>query len=70
MTKQQQAHEANLDAAYREIEAREAMGEDMSTAYVDETTYEIIKSKKPSEKSDEYGLRVYMGEFAMQMLNI
>jgi hypothetical protein len=43
MTKQQQAHEANLDAAYREIEAREAMGEDMSTAYVDEKTYAVIK---------------------------
>ena len=62
----QQAHEFNLDAAYREIEARESMGEDMSNAYVDETTYAVIKSVK----SDEYGLRMYRGEFAMQMLCI
>lgn len=41
--KQLEAHEQNLDAAYREIEAREAMGEDMSNAYVDHTTYAVIK---------------------------
>ena len=40
----QQAHEYNLDAAYREIEMREAMGEDMSTAYVDEKTYAVVKA--------------------------
>ena len=44
MTKQQ-AHEYNLDAAYREIDARAAQGEDMSKAYVDEKTYEVIKGK-------------------------
>jgi len=43
--KVQQAHEYNLDAAYREIEMREAMGEDMSTAYVDETTYAVVKGE-------------------------
>lgn len=37
----QQAHEANLDAAYREIEAREMQGEDMSRAFVNKTTYAI-----------------------------
>jgi hypothetical protein len=37
-----QAHEHNLDAAYREIERREAQGEDMSRAYVDEKTYAIL----------------------------
>lgn len=42
MTKQE-AHEYNLDAAYREIEMRDAQGEDMSKAYVDEKTYQVIK---------------------------
>lgn len=36
-----EAHEANLDAAYREIEYREMQGEDMSNAVIDETTYAI-----------------------------
>lgn len=39
------AHEANLDAAYRALEERAAMGEDMSAASVDENTYEIIKTQ-------------------------
>ena len=56
----QQAHEFNLDAAYREIEAREAMGEDMSTAYVDETTYAVIKREKNS---------VFLGDFSEHELN-
>ncbi len=42
MTKQE-AHELNLDAAYRAMEMRESQGEDMSNAYIDEKTYEIIK---------------------------
>jgi hypothetical protein len=37
-----EAHEMNLDAAGREIESREAQGEDMSRAYVDEKTYAIL----------------------------
>ena len=42
MTNKNEAHELNLDAAYREIESRAAQG-DMSTAFVDEKTYEIKK---------------------------
>lgn len=42
MTNQQrERHEQNLDVAYMSIEAREAQGEDMSRAYVDEKTYEV-----------------------------
>jgi hypothetical protein len=63
----QQAHEFNLDAAYREIESREMQGEDMSDYYVDETTYAIIKSVKTNHP---YGVRMFTGEFAMQMLGI
>lgn len=40
------AHEHNIDAAYREIERREAQGEDMSRAYVSESTYEILFNEK------------------------
>lgn len=43
MTNKNEAHELNLDSAYREIESRAAQGEDMSTAFVDEKTYEIKK---------------------------
>jgi hypothetical protein len=57
----QQAHEYNLDAAYREIEMREAQGEDMSTAYVDETTYAVVKREKSS---------VYLGDFSEHELNV
>lgn len=35
------AHELNLDAAYREISSREAQGEDMSKAFVNQKTYAI-----------------------------
>jgi len=66
----QQAHEFNLDAAYREIESREMQGEDMSDYYVDETTYAIIKSVKPTVDYNDYGVRMFTGEFAMQMLGI
>jgi hypothetical protein len=41
--KQQEAHENNLDAAYRSIDMRAAQGEDMSAAYVHPTTYQVIK---------------------------
>ena len=63
----QQAHEFNLDAAYREIESREMQGEDMSDYYVDENTYAIIKSVKTKHP---YGVRMFTGECAMFMLNI
>lgn len=36
------AHEYNLDAAYMEIERRDAQGEDMRRAYVDHETYAIL----------------------------
>lgn len=38
----QQAHEYNMDAAYREIERRAAQGENMDGAYIDEVTYQIL----------------------------
>jgi len=44
MTKHE-AHEYNLDAAHQALEARAAQGEDMSSYYVDEDTYEI--KRKP-----------------------
>ncbi len=43
LTKQQAwAHACNLDAAYREIDMRDAQGEDMRRAYVDQSTYAIL----------------------------
>lgn len=42
MTKQQ-AHEFNMDAAQRELDRREAEGEDMTGATIDPRTYAIIK---------------------------
>lgn len=42
MTKQE-AHQFNLDSAQRQMNSREAQGEDMSLAYIDPNTYEIIK---------------------------
>ena len=42
---QKQAHQANLDAAQREMDSREAEGEDMTGAKIDQKTYEIIKPK-------------------------
>jgi len=41
-----QEHEYNLDAAQREMDRREAQGEDMTGAKIDPKTYEIIKPKK------------------------
>ena len=49
MTKSQ-AHEYNIDAAYRQFMAREQQGENMDSAYVDEQTYEI---KFLANKEDE-----------------
>jgi hypothetical protein len=42
-------HEYNMDADQREMDSRDAQGEDMSDAYVDPKTYEI-KSKKKVKK--------------------
>ena len=38
---QLERHEQNLDAAYQQLAMREAQGENMTLAYVDEETYEI-----------------------------
>ena len=46
LTPQQKAHEYNLDAAQREIDRREAEGEDMTGAKIDKKTYKIIKPKQ------------------------
>jgi len=48
-----EAHEYNLDAAYRQIEMRDSQGEDMSNAYVDENTYEIKKLDYTSIRMNE-----------------
>jgi hypothetical protein len=48
MTKQD-AHQANLDSAQREIDMRDAQGEDMSLAYIDQVTYKIIKLPFPCD---------------------
>jgi hypothetical protein len=40
---QKQAHQANLDSAQREMDRREAEGEDMTGAKIDQKTYKIIK---------------------------
>ena len=45
---QKQAHQANLDAAQREMDRREAEGEDMTGATIDKKTYKIIKPKQMS----------------------
>lgn len=42
---QKQAHQANIDAAQREMDRREAEGEDMTGAKIDQKTYKIIKPK-------------------------
>jgi hypothetical protein len=42
------AHEANLDAAQKELNSRSAEGEDMSGHVVDQKTYKIVR--KPSKK--------------------
>jgi hypothetical protein len=44
---QKQAHQANIDAAQREMDRREAEGEDMTGATIDKKTYKIIKPKQP-----------------------
>ena len=51
LTRQQLlAHGHNMDAAYREIDRRDAQGEDMSRAYVDQSTYAILFA--PASASD------------------
>ena len=53
LTRQQLlAHGHNMDAAYREIDRRDAQGEDMSRAYVDESTYAILFAPAAGMPSD------------------
>jgi hypothetical protein len=40
-----EAHEQNMDAAQREMDSREAEGEDMSNYVIDPKTYKIVKKK-------------------------
>ena len=40
---QAEAHEYNIDAAYREMDARETQGEDMSHYKVCHETYAIVR---------------------------
>lgn len=40
-----EAHEQNMDAAQREMDSREAEGEDMSNHVIDPKTYKIVKKK-------------------------
>jgi hypothetical protein len=44
-------HEQNMDAAQRELDMREAEGEDMSQYYVNPRTYKIEKKPKNSSTS-------------------
>ena len=46
LTPQQKAHEYNLDAAQREMDRRQAQGEDMTGATIDNKTYNIVKPKQ------------------------
>ena len=43
-----------MDAAYREIDRRDAQGEDMSRAYVDQSTYAILFAPAAGMPSDQY----------------
>lgn len=70
--KQSQAHEYNLDAAQREMDRREAEGEDMSGARIDPKTYEIIKPKKNVDESqlNEYLVKAGMPVSDVLALNV
>ena len=59
----QEAHEYNLDAAYRAMEMREAQGEDMSGYYVDEKTYEI--KRKDEDTMPERGTIFSLNNIAL-----
>jgi len=70
--KQSQAHEYNLDAAQREMDRREAEGEDMSGARINPKTYEIIKPKKNVGESqlNEYLVKAGMPVSDVLALNV
>ena len=50
MKTKDKAHEYNLDAAQREMDRRQAEGEDMTSAKIDKKTYKIVKTKKVAAK--------------------
>jgi hypothetical protein len=47
------AHEYNMDVAQREIDRRDAEGEDMTGAKIDPKTYKIIKPKRVKEEVEQ-----------------
>jgi hypothetical protein len=47
------AHEYNMDVAQREIDRRDAEGEDMTGAKIDSKTYKIIKPKRVKEEVEQ-----------------
>ena len=48
------AHQLNLDAAQREMDSRQAQGEDMTGAFINPETYEIIRSPKVLKAEYDY----------------
>lgn len=48
------AHQPNLDAAQREMDSRQAQGEDMTGAFINPETYEIIRSPKVLKAEYDY----------------
>lgn len=52
--KNKKEHAYNMDAAQRQMDAREQQGEDMSNATIDPDTYEIIKNKKTNESFKDF----------------
>ena len=57
MLEENPAHQLNIDAAYKELNARQAEGEDMSGHTVDPLTYNIVKVAK-SDVADNRSLDV------------
>ena len=52
MFSRKDAHEYNMDAAQRDLDRRAMEGEDMSQAFIDVQTYEIIKLQSLQEYED------------------
>lgn len=69
------SHEYNMDAAQREMDRRDAEGEDMTGAKIHPTTYEIIKPKRMKEEVEEIDeiskstLGSYVKKASMDMAN-
>lgn len=56
--KDMERHEQNLDSAQRQMDSREAQGEDMRWSYIDPNTYEIIKLPFAVELFDKEPVKV------------